>query len=224
MPNLRERKKADTRTRLSVAAVELLVAEGAERATVSAIAGRAGVSTRTFHNYFAHREDAFVHFLHEHVADWVEQVQQAPEGMAPLEVLRSMFRELYGRSEDDISAAENLLVVGEQIGVLLGAEARSLAGDILEPLYEAVGLRAPQMSGFRVRVMVDLALAAGASVLRHGRCQPAPGVGGGQSNGDDDNNDDDGDVSPSHGSWAEADLTELLDDAFDLLERGAGRE
>ncbi|MFN7243046.1 MAG: TetR/AcrR family transcriptional regulator, partial [Dietzia cercidiphylli] len=73
MASLRERKKADTLTRLSVAAVELLVAEGAEGATVSAIADRAGVSTRTFHNYFAHREDAFVHFLREQVAEWVRR-------------------------------------------------------------------------------------------------------------------------------------------------------
>lgn len=205
MPNLRERKKADTRTRLSVAAVELLVTEGAEGATVSAIAGRAGVSTRTFHNYFAHREDAFVHFLHEHIEGWVRQVEQAPAGMAPLEVLRLVFRDLYGRSVDDIAAAENLLVVGEQIGVLLGAEARSLAEHILDPLYEAVGRRAPHVSPFRVRVMVDLALAAGASVLRHAsREEEGPGGEG--------------------GSVELAGLLELLDDAFDLLERGAGHE
>ena len=202
MPNLRERKKADTRTRLSVAAVELLVSEGAEGATVSAIAGRAGVSTRTFHNYFAHREDAFVHFLHEQIAEWVRQVEQAPEQMAPLEVLRSMFRNLYGRSTDDIAAAENLLVVGEQIGVLLGTEARSVAEHILDPLYEVVGRRAPEESRFRVRVMVDLALAAGASVLRHGSRGKGPA-----------------------GESRRVDLTDLvgpLDDAFDLLERGVG--
>ena len=194
MPNLRERKKADTRTWLAVAAVELLVAVGAEGATVSAIAGRAGVSTRTFHNYFAHREDAFVHFLREQVAEWVRQVEQAPTGMSPLEVLRSMFREISGRSADDVYAAENLLVVGEQIGLLLSAEARSsVADDILDPLYEAVSRRAPRLSRFRVRVIVDLGLAAGASVLRH---RPAGAQG----------------------------PTDYLNEAFDLLEHGTARE
>ncbi|MFI8589850.1 TetR/AcrR family transcriptional regulator [Dietzia maris] len=196
MPSLRERKKADTRTRLSAAAVELLVAEGAERATVSAIAGRAGVSTRTFHNYFAHREDAFVHFLREQIAEWVRQVEQAPADMSPLDVLRSTFHELYGRSADDIDAAENLLVAGEQIGLMLGPDARtSIAENILDPLYEAVGRRAPQLNRFRVRVMVDLSLAAGASVLRH-----RPGGAG------------------------PADSAEsYLDEAFDLLQHGAAR-
>ena len=202
MPNLRERKKADTRTRLAVAAVELLVAVGAEGATVSAIAGRAGVSTRTFHNYFAHREDAFVHFLREQVGEWVRQMEQAPAGMSPLEVLRSMFREISGRSADDVSAAENLLVVGEQIGLLLSAEARScVAESILEPLYEAVSHRAPGLSRFRVRVMVDLGLAAGASVLRH---RPSG---------------EDGRDSPDSPDGAD-----YLAEAFDLLEHGTGRE
>ena len=145
MPSLRERKKADTRSRLAVAAVELLVSEGAEGATVSAIAGRAGVSTRTFHNYFPHREDALVHFLREQVNEWVEQVEQAPDGMSPLGVLRSIFGELHTRSGDDVSAAENLLMVGEQIGLLLGSEARAHAESILDPLYEAVQRRAPPL-------------------------------------------------------------------------------
>ncbi|UVE93853.1 TetR/AcrR family transcriptional regulator [Dietzia sp. B32] len=210
MPNLRERKKADTRTRLAVAAVELLVAEGAERATVSAIAGRAGVSTRTFHNYFAHREDAFVHFLREQVAEWVRQVEQAPADLSPLDILRSAFRELYGRSEDDIDAAQNLLVAGEQIGLLLSAEARAcVAEQILEPLYEAVGGRAPQLNPFRVRVMVDLSLAAGASVLRH----RSGGTGSGTSG-----------TALEAGGHDPADAPgSYLDVAFDLLRDGAGR-
>lgn len=202
MPNLRERKKADTRTRLSAAAVELLVAEGAERATVSAIAQRAGVSTRTFHNYFAHREDAFVHFMREQIAEWVRQVEQAPEESSPLDVLRGTFHELYSRPDDDIDTAQNLLVAGEQIGLLLSTEARSrVAEDILDPLYEAVGRRIPGPDPFLVRVLVDLSLAAGAAVLRHRPGGARPETGGPDTAG-----------SPES----------YLDAAFDLLENGAG--
>ena len=53
--SLRERKKAETRDRLARASVELLLEYGVEQTTVSEITARAGVSTRTFHNYFAHR-------------------------------------------------------------------------------------------------------------------------------------------------------------------------
>ncbi len=219
MPNLRERKKADTRSRLAVAAVELLVAEGAEGATVSAIAGRAGVSTRTFHNYFPHREDAFLHFLREQVDEWVQRVEQAPAGTSPLGILRSIVADLCTRSVDDVSAAENLLVAGERMALLLGTDAREEAESLLEPLYEAVQHRAPGAGAFRVRVVVDLGLAAGASVLRHGRCRPVAGAGDGQ-----DDDDDNAAGPPSTGPQPEADLTRLLDDSFDLIERGAGRE
>ncbi|KAA0918497.1 TetR/AcrR family transcriptional regulator [Dietzia sp. ANT_WB102] len=210
MASLRERKKADTRTRLSVAAVELLVAEGAEGATVAAIAGRAGVSTRTFHNYFAHREDAFVHFLQGQVADWVRQMEQAPADLNPIAALHRIIRELYRRSADDIDAAENLLVAGEQIGLMLSAEARTcVAEELLEPLYEAIGRRSPQLSGVRVRVLVDLSLAAGASVVRH-----HPRVAGGDAAGQGD---------PEQGVEEQGVAESYLDEAFGLLEYGAGR-
>ena len=116
--SLRERKKADTRTRLSAAAVELLVAEGVEGATVSAIAGRAGVSTRTFHNYFAHREDAFVHFLREQIAEFVRQVDQADADLTPVDIFRTMFREL----------GENVTSLGDQMGEASGQVADWLRG------------------------------------------------------------------------------------------------
>jgi predicted ATP-dependent serine protease len=43
---------------------------------------------------------------------------------------------------------------------LMGNEERPCAESILDPLYEAVGRRAPHLSVFRVRVLVDLGLAA----------------------------------------------------------------
>ena len=215
MPSLRERKKADTRTRLSAAAVELLVAEGVEGATVSAIAGRAGVSTRTFHNYFAHREDAFVHFLREQIAEFVRQVDRADADLTPVDIFRTMFRELYGRSSDDIEAADNLLVAGEQIGIMLSSDARScIAEQILDPLYEAISRREPQLSDFRVRVLVDLSLAVGASVLRH---RPR----GGQAPDDAEQIGTD----QLHGNGEQEALKSraaYLDEAFDVLENGAG--
>ena len=130
-----------------------------------------------------------------------------------------------------MSAAENLLLVGEQIALLLASEARAHAQSILEPLYEAVQRRAPRSSRFRVRVLVDLGLAVGASVTRHGQCERVVGVRGGQGDGvgdgqpeDNDNDNDTATGGPSARPQPEIDRAALLDDAFDLLERGAGRE
>jgi AcrR family transcriptional regulator len=58
---LRERKKADTRRALSDAAMELAFAHGIDNVTREDIANRAGVSLRTFTNYFAGKYEAIAY-------------------------------------------------------------------------------------------------------------------------------------------------------------------
>ncbi|MEV1007231.1 TetR family transcriptional regulator [Streptomyces sp. NPDC049881] len=57
---LRERKKAATRQAVHEAALRLTVEHGIENVTVEAIADAAGISRRTFSNYFANKEDALL--------------------------------------------------------------------------------------------------------------------------------------------------------------------
>jgi AcrR family transcriptional regulator len=55
---LRERKKLATREALSWAAVRLALERGLDKVRVEAIAAAAGVSPRTYNNYFSSREEA----------------------------------------------------------------------------------------------------------------------------------------------------------------------
>jgi AcrR family transcriptional regulator len=55
---IRERKRTATFRTIYTAAAELALEVGLERATVDAISDRANVSSRTFFNYFASKEDA----------------------------------------------------------------------------------------------------------------------------------------------------------------------
>ena len=57
---LRERKKAETWAALHEAAASLALEHGVDQTTVEAIAASAGVSPRTFFNYFEVKEDAIV--------------------------------------------------------------------------------------------------------------------------------------------------------------------
>ncbi|MGB4136461.1 MAG: helix-turn-helix domain-containing protein [Microbacterium sp.] len=59
-PGLRERKKQQTRHRLETAAVAIVSEEGMERLTIDSVSERAGVSPRTFFNYFDSKEDAIL--------------------------------------------------------------------------------------------------------------------------------------------------------------------
>lgn len=87
-PGLRERKKRATRNALAEAAVRLAAEHGVENVTVEAISEAAGVSPRTFFNYFPSHDDAFV-LIDEEVGERVrESVRLAPADRPPLDVIR----------------------------------------------------------------------------------------------------------------------------------------
>jgi AcrR family transcriptional regulator len=77
-PGLRERKKAATRTALSHAAMQLAVEHGVENVTAEAIAAAADVSPRTFHNYFASKEEAIVAAFREQFQVWIDTLTDRP--------------------------------------------------------------------------------------------------------------------------------------------------
>jgi AcrR family transcriptional regulator len=60
MPGLRERKRQATREALRLAALRLAVQKSWDQVRVEDIAAEAGVSTRTFNNYFASKDAAFL--------------------------------------------------------------------------------------------------------------------------------------------------------------------
>jgi AcrR family transcriptional regulator len=61
LPGLRERKKADTRRALSDAALNLAFERGLDNVTRDEIAALAGVSLRTFNNYFNGKYEALAY-------------------------------------------------------------------------------------------------------------------------------------------------------------------
>jgi AcrR family transcriptional regulator len=79
---LRERKKQATRTALHTAALELAVERGVEAVTAEDIAADAGVSARTFFNYFSTKEEAFVADDLERGRRFVQAVAGAPDDEA----------------------------------------------------------------------------------------------------------------------------------------------
>jgi AcrR family transcriptional regulator len=79
-PGLRERKKAATRQALHEAAVRLAIEHGADRITVEAIADEAGVSRRTFSNYFGSKEEALMYGDLHRIRGMIETVRGRPAG------------------------------------------------------------------------------------------------------------------------------------------------
>jgi AcrR family transcriptional regulator len=75
---LRERKKLDTRRALSDAALQLMFERGIDKVTREAIARLAGVSLRTFSNYFTGKYEALAYRQTERVRRSIAALRQRP--------------------------------------------------------------------------------------------------------------------------------------------------
>jgi AcrR family transcriptional regulator len=86
---LRERKKLATRTALADAALRLCVEHGLDGVTVEQVANEAGVSLRTFFNYFSSKEEAVVAGDVATAAAFVQAFAARPEQEPVLQALHN---------------------------------------------------------------------------------------------------------------------------------------
>jgi AcrR family transcriptional regulator len=109
---LRERKKAETRRALTSAAVRLAGEHGPDGVTVEQIADAAGVSPRTFFNYFATKEDAIVGISPTQPSELLEDMKRRPANEPPFESLRVAITATAERLRADVGewSARNRLV------------------------------------------------------------------------------------------------------------------
>ncbi|EOD66385.1 TetR family transcriptional regulator [Amycolatopsis vancoresmycina] len=77
---LRERKKRETRIALSWAAIRLTVERGFDNVRIEDIAAEAGVSTRTFSNYFGSKGEAIVAREHDRARAIAAALRERPAG------------------------------------------------------------------------------------------------------------------------------------------------
>ncbi|HEY0194394.1 MAG TPA: TetR/AcrR family transcriptional regulator [Kofleriaceae bacterium] len=94
MPGLRERKKQETRKRISDTATGLFMQRGFDKVTVAEIAELANVSKMTVFNYFARKED----MLFDREPEALELIRRAvverPAGASPLDAMHALLRRL----------------------------------------------------------------------------------------------------------------------------------
>ncbi|MFI6094617.1 TetR/AcrR family transcriptional regulator [Lentzea sp. NPDC051213] len=100
MTGLRERKKAATKAALGDAAWSLCVEHGLDGVTVEQIAHAAGVSLRTFFNYFSSKEEAVVAGDSTMAEAFVQAFTLRPAGEPVLVALREALNSLYPRHVD----------------------------------------------------------------------------------------------------------------------------
>ncbi|MET7991304.1 TetR/AcrR family transcriptional regulator [Amycolatopsis sp. NPDC005232] len=153
MTGLRERKKQATRTALSEAALRLARERGPENVRVDDIAEAAGVSPRTYNNYFASREDAIVFAVTSDRESRVAAAVRASSGSLADAVVEAVVTQY---TEPDEDAREALLLITTS-PALRTAYARS-AGALEPPLTSVLAERVPD--GPTARVLAAAVAAA----------------------------------------------------------------
>ena len=158
---LRARKKVATRQALHDAAFKLAVQQGFGRLTVEAIADQAGVSRRTFSNYFTNKEEALLYGDQQRMRVLIGMVRARPAHESPWTALTKAAQEFYPRFGDLDSewAAEGRLLRAQPTLVAAQVQAHAaleseLAGEV------AARLTREDPAGVRARLMAAAFLAA----------------------------------------------------------------
>jgi AcrR family transcriptional regulator len=102
---LRERKRRQTRQALVGAAMRLFEEKGYDETTVAEIAAAAGVSTKTFFNYFASKDEVLFPHLHGRIDRAVSVIEHRGPGEDLADVLiRAMEQMLADAVRDELAA------------------------------------------------------------------------------------------------------------------------
>ncbi|MFE6610976.1 TetR/AcrR family transcriptional regulator [Amycolatopsis sp. NPDC057786] len=140
---LRERKRLETHRALATTAVRLVAERGLDQVTVEDISAAAGVSPRTFFNYFASKEDAVV-IAH---ADTTERTQRTidkflatPEEVSTprafVDALKEDFAQVDENREEWLGRMKAI-----QENATLHSRAVATNHDNIAPLIEAIARR-----------------------------------------------------------------------------------
>jgi AcrR family transcriptional regulator len=165
---LRERKKRQTRVDLHRAALDLVEEKGFSAVTTDEIAARAGVSPRTFFNYYASKDGAVLGRSAQDLEELRQLLAERPANEHPLDTLKTVILAAMAPASFDMELR------AKRMRVLLNepALAPALVGSnvrIQNALLEAfAGRRGPSAGpDLRIRVMIATALAAVRSCLEH---------------------------------------------------------
>jgi AcrR family transcriptional regulator len=136
---LRERKKQETRERITAAAIALFADRGFERVPVADIAAAAGVSTATVFNYFPTKEDLIYDGMESFHAALVDAIRSRPAGTSVVSAFRDYALQPRGVLADPGSPVADSLA---QVGRIVRESPSLQARERLETDREAEALRA----------------------------------------------------------------------------------
>lgn len=156
MSGLRNTKKAATRSALARSAAEIALREGAEGLTVAAVAAAAGVSPRTFHNYFTSREEALMSFIGEQIEHLLVRLNAVPAELDLLAAVEHLVAENLRTGDAETESFGSLFRLNEILEILSPAPGRPELNVLLDPLLPLMRPRFPELGDFEARVAMQV--------------------------------------------------------------------
>mgnify|MGYP002711944849 FL=1 len=173
--SLREEKKAATRRAISEAAAALLLEEGEDAATVARVSERAGVSARTFHNYFADIDEALVEFLRKVFATIADQIDAMPTEISSAEVMEAIIIDALNEDGFDLYSASTLVLLGDRTMTEAKTPPTEEAmSELAAPLVASLRRRTPGATRFDAEVLLSSYGMAGATAVKAYLALPQP--------------------------------------------------
>ena len=166
---LRERKKVETRRALSDAALHLVLERGIDNVTREAIAERAGVSLRTFNNYFAGKYEAVAYRQLERMRRSLKVFRERPAD-EPLwtAITESVLDPLVAEMGEDYAPTRQQL--DKLVELSMAIEVRNaLANNLMAEWVQAIAERTgtdpvrdmyPRLVGASIRAVAEAAMDA----------------------------------------------------------------
>lgn len=173
--SLREEKKAATRRAISEAAAALLLEEGEDAATVARVSERAGVSARTFHNYFADIDEALVEFLRKVFATIADQIDAMPTEISSAEVMEAIIIDALNEDGFDLYSASTLVLLGDRTMTEAKTPPTEEAmNELAAPRVASLRRRTPGATRFDAEVLLSSYGMAGATAVKAYLALPQP--------------------------------------------------
>lgn len=170
MASLRETKKEATRRALADASASLALAQGSDAVTVSAIADAAGVSARTFHNYFSSAADALLYFTAEVLEEFTTQVPSLhPDAKDITELFEKVVLDSLVNDHTELHSLPPLFRIGETLENLsTSTEEKEKYENVARGVLMAFHERFPQRDTFHTAVLLQAS--AGAALVALKEC------------------------------------------------------
>lgn len=159
---LRERKKRETRQRISDEATMLFAARGFDRVTVAEVAKAAQVSTMTVFNHFPRKEDLFLDRIPEAVELFTAAVRNRPAGESASAALRALLLQLLDQRHPLAAVSDDFPYFWRIVldSPALRARAREGVEEVEQALGDAMAETAPGGDGPGPRLAAALTVAA----------------------------------------------------------------